>query len=592
MLQISPAVRDTPVFENPPEPRAGNSGRAVLKFGSSVLKDHHDLPRVAGEIYRQSLRFRQLIVIVSAFEGETDKLLARHRTVAGTTDCRGVADLVSLGEELTAAQLRIACSRIGLEATLLRPEQWGIEAAGSSTEATPTTLPRLPAGLENLRVIIIPGFVGLDEAGSRVLLGRGGSDFSAIFIGGELAADCVRLYKDVDGVYDHDPALGTDDLHRFDEIDWDRCLEIARPLLQPDAIEYARGRRLNLEVGSIGSSAPTLVTDHSRRSEALPQHRALKVGIAGFGVVGQALYRRLAQERDFHVSAILVRDRNKKRDIYPPFPLTDCMQSFCDAEFDVVIDVTCGEEAGFPISSGQLQNGRTLISANKTVIEPWYEELATLGRREGGNLGISACVGGGTPILELIDDCVQTGQVRKVTAVLNGTVNFVLDQLASGHSFEIALARARRAGFAELDPSQDLSGADAETKLRLIARRAFGCSSLDILIRREQLTQHRIRKIRSSGQRWIQLATLERAHKCVIGSIGFVRADSISRLPNLPGEQNFLRLHLADGSELETSGRGAGGPATAEAIMTDLYACLHRHRAGTARPRPASVTTP
>jgi aspartokinase len=137
----------TPEFVNLPEGferPAEKHHRAVLKFGSSVLRDHHDLPRAAGEIYRQALRFRQLFVVVSAFEGETDQLFERCRSIAGATECDGRADLVSLGEELTAAQLKIACSRIGLKASILRPEQWGIKAQGSSLEAEPTSLAPYP----------------------------------------------------------------------------------------------------------------------------------------------------------------------------------------------------------------------------------------------------------------------------------------------------------------------------------------------------------------------------------------------------------------------------------------------------------------
>ena len=179
-------------------------------------------------------------------------------------------------------------------------------------------------------------------------------------------------------------------------------------------------------------------------------------------------------------------------------------------------------------------------------------------------------------MLETIERLAGPDQVQKVTAVLNGTVNFLLDQIAQGHDFEIALARAQQAGFAEEDPSQDLSGTDAEIKLRLIARRAFNCGPRDLIVRRDKLTSGRIEKIRASGVRWIQLATLERAHRCVIGSIGFVRADSISRLPPLPGEHVFARIVTTDGKEIDVTGRGAGGAPTAEALMTDLHACRDR----------------
>jgi homoserine dehydrogenase len=548
--------------------------RAVLKFGSSVLHDHHDLPRVAGEIYRQSLRFRQLIVVVSAYEGQTDELFSRYKTISGVTDCDGCADVVSLGEELTAAQLNVACSRIGLRATVLRPEQWGITAEGAPLEASPTRLPALPSDIPAEGIIIVPGFVALNNRGDRVLLGRGGSDFTAIYLAGELNADCLRLYKDVDGVYDHDPAKDEDNLHRFEAIEWSRCLEIARPLLQPNAIQYAKEKRLPLEVGSIGSLRPTVVAHNTRLTE-VSHRRPLRVGIAGFGVVGQALYRRLLREPDFSVTDILVRDLNKHRDIYPPFALTDDLESFLEAKFDILIDVTCGEEAGLPLSHRQLERGGALVSANKTVVEPWFEDLEALGSRQGGYFGISACVGGGTPILEAIERFVGCPRIERVEAVLNGTVNFLLDQLGQGHSFEAALRRAQEAGFAEDDPTQDLSGQDAEIKLRLIARHAFNCLPNDIEIRTEALTPARIGKIWKSSERWIQLARLARDGDSIIGSISFALTTGIEELPDLPAERNFARVTLADGRRFDVEGRGAGGAPTAEAIMMDMFAFLN-----------------
>ena len=573
MLQL---VKDSERFGEPArlQPRGNKRHRAVLKFGSSVLTNHGDLPRVAGEIYRRSLEFRQTFVVVSAFDGETDQLFARHELISGATECDGCADLVSLGEDMAAAQLKAACSRIGLETILLRPERWGILAEGAALCARPAALPPLPADVPAEGVVIVPGFVGLNEKCERVLLGRGGSDYTAIYLAGELGADCVRLYKDVDGVFDHDPAEGGRELHRYDEIDWSKCLEIARPLLQPEAVEYARDKALTIEVGSVASRSPTLVTNKTKLAPAVG-NRPLSVGIAGFGVVGQALYQRLIRERGFKVSGVLVRNIEKPRTIYPPFGVSNDLRVFLSTPFDIIVDATSGEEAGLPLAFHQLGQGRALISANKIVVEPWYEELEGLCRREGGHFGISACVGGGTPILETIGQLADNG-IARVDAVLNGTVNYLLDRLAEGQSFEAALEDAQLAGFAEADPSQDLSGRDAELKLRLVARVAFSGFSGGHDIRTESLDATKISTIKDSGERWLQLASLVREADHVEGSISFVRAGTIERLPSLSAERNFARVTLFDGREFDVVGRGAGGPATAEAIVSDMFAFKNR----------------
>ena len=218
--------------------RASPKPLAVLKFGSSVLRSVEDLPRVAGEIYRQR-RAGSPHVVVSALAGETDALFAQAARVAGGVDCAGMAELVSLGEERTAALLRIACDRIGLPAEICRPEALGLATGGDPLNAHPETLSG-SALREACRhgLVIVPGFVGTDDAGRRTLLGRGGSDLSAVFLARALGADRVRLYKDVNGVYDRDPAVLREP-RRFAEISWADAARVAGKLIQPQAIDHA-----------------------------------------------------------------------------------------------------------------------------------------------------------------------------------------------------------------------------------------------------------------------------------------------------------------------------------------------------------------
>jgi homoserine dehydrogenase len=122
------------------EAEAAASPIAVLKFGSSVLHGIDDLPRVAGEIYRHRRAGWRVVAVVSALAGETDALFAQAATVASGVDCAGIADLVSLGEERTAALLRIACDRIGLPGEICRPEALGLATSGEALNAHPERL--------------------------------------------------------------------------------------------------------------------------------------------------------------------------------------------------------------------------------------------------------------------------------------------------------------------------------------------------------------------------------------------------------------------------------------------------------------------
>ena len=483
----------------------------VLKFGSSVLRSIADLPRVAGELYRQRRAGFPIVAVVSAFAGETNRLFAEAAVVAGSSRCRGIPQLVSQGEERTAAFLRIACDRIGLDAAVISPEELGLRTLGDHLSAVPARIEAeaLRTKLAETGLVIIPGFVGLGENRERTLLGRGGSDFSAIFIAGEIGAECVRLYKDVDGVFDRDPAAKADALH-FEEISWADTMQIARPLIQPQSVEYAAVRGLPIEVESIGGSNPTRVGSRTGEATEVAVSPPLRVAIAGYGVVGQALVERLRSEPGFEIVSILVRDLSRYRQIPPPVALTSDLRTFLAVEADVAVDALSCEETGTFLCSAVLPMGRHVVSASKRVISAGHDRFSRLADINRVKILYSAAVGGSACILEMADRARAAGQIKEFTGVLNGTVNFILDGLHSGLSFDEALRDARQAGFAEENCDFDLSGADASAKLRLVARRAFGVDLQLLEVDTEALDAPALARIARSSERWAQVSTIVR----------------------------------------------------------------------------------
>jgi homoserine dehydrogenase len=543
----------------------------VLKFRGSVLRSSGDLPRTAGEIYRRVREGARVIAVVSAFQGETDQLLQLCDHAGGGMLYTGIPDVVSLGEERSAHLLRIACERIGLRTKVLRPEQFGILTQGDPLESVPIRLTGdVEALLASNDVLVLPGYVGLDAAGQRTLLGRGGTDLSAIFIAGETGAG-LRLYKDVDGVYDHDPAADPNNLARYGKVSWDECLTIARRLLQPRAVEYASRKKLSIEVGAIGSTDPTIVAAETSPAEIIHPLPPLRIGLAGFGTVGQAILARLQREVGFEISAILVSDATKVRATLPTHPPTTDRGAFFESGFDVLVDATGGADVGKRLSVRQLASSGDLVSANKLIVAENYWTLLNLSSQWGGRLRYSATVGGSAPMIEMVRRACAKGPVAEIAGVLNGTVNFVLDEMARGASLDVALALAQRAGFAECDPQADLSGSDAAWKLRILAAEVWREAAREFAIDIEPLNDDVLVKIQGSGERWIQLSSVRRSGRHITGKVRFVRAREILEIPPLPGEWNCLYARLESGETLTATGRGAGGNATAEAIMADLY---------------------
>ncbi|MBY0311559.1 MAG: hypothetical protein K2W85_05785 [Phycisphaerales bacterium] len=241
----------------------------VLKFGGSVLRHEDDLARAAGEVERWIDRGWNVACVVSAFEGVTDTLIQRSKRFGADPEPESRALLTATGELESAALLGLALRRAGVEARVAPP--WTIDLraeadADDPLDAHPVTLDtgKARALLETARAIVVPGFIGLDDRGRLVLLGRGGSDLSAIFVAERLGAAKCRLIKDVSGLFEWDPATPSDDgspPRRFETISWAHALTLDGGIVQHKAVRYARDRRLRFEVGSFNAESPTVVGD-------------------------------------------------------------------------------------------------------------------------------------------------------------------------------------------------------------------------------------------------------------------------------------------------------------------------------------------
>jgi len=185
----------------------------VLKFGSSVLQSRADLPQAVHEIYRWIRQQYRVVAVVSAFAGETDRLLG---TVADYRDANpeAIARVVATGEEVATAFLALELDRFGIPAQVLDPSQIQliVDSASNDTEPVSAETKVIENVLGQGRVAVVPGFVARDRSGRVALFGRGGSDLSALFLAKQLNARC-RLIKDVDGRAAHhacEPRRGTD----------------------------------------------------------------------------------------------------------------------------------------------------------------------------------------------------------------------------------------------------------------------------------------------------------------------------------------------------------------------------------------------
>jgi len=542
----------------------------VLKLGGSVLTSPVTLRRAVHEVYRWRREGYGVVAVVSALAGATDALLAEARARGAERDPFAVAALLATGEGASAARLGSELARAGVPACALSAHAAGIVAEGPPLDARPVELEArcIRAALARDEVAVVPGFVARDRAGRTVTLGRGGSDLSAVFLATRLSATRCRLVKDVDGLYERDPAAGGPRPARFERASWEDALATDGAIVQAKALACARASALTFELGSLFGPRPTTVgPGPSVWAEEHPRPRALRVVLAGLGTVGGGVWE-LARElpESLAVIGVVVRDPERPRAAVPRELVRGDLPESLLRSADVLVEAIGGTGTARELVERALSLGVDVVTANKALVAGRGPYLRRLARARGATLSFSATVGGSLPVLERLTRRPSRDLVA-LRGVLNGTTNFVLDALAQGDSPARAVERARALGLAEGDAERDLSGRDAADKLAVVAQ-ALGHEDLSPEeVAREELV---LAAPSDPGSRVLrQVAHLSLAG----GARAAVRVETLDPLDPLAqvrGADNAVELAFADGSLELLRGAGAGRWPSAESVLADL----------------------
>ena len=229
-----------------------SKGMRVLKFGSSVLERPEDYRLVAAEVCAEVEKGHKVVAVVSAMGRTTDELLGAVRSVTQTPPHSLLVSLLATGEEASVALLSIALAAKGVRATEFTTAELPVYTRGPLEDAEPVgvDLDRIMVALETADALVVPGFLGMDETGVPSLLGRGGSDLTALFLGHVLGAE-VRLVKDFDGIYPQDPRL-VPDAAPFRFLSWEGVNRIGGDVVQVRAVDFAERHQLGFRVTALG----------------------------------------------------------------------------------------------------------------------------------------------------------------------------------------------------------------------------------------------------------------------------------------------------------------------------------------------------
>ncbi|HNT44243.1 MAG TPA: aspartate kinase [Syntrophorhabdaceae bacterium] len=216
----------------------------VQKYGGTSVRDVQRIQNVARRAIEYKGRGMDVIVVVSAMSGETDRLLNLAHEIAKFPDEREVDVLISTGEQVTSALLAITLREMGHKAVSLLADQIRIISDSSYGTARIASIEdaKLREEIKGGNIIVVPGFQGVDDGGNITTLGRGGSDTTAVALAAALKADLCEIYTDVDGVYTTDPNI-CEKARRLDKISYDEMLEMASlgaKVLQIRSVELAQ----------------------------------------------------------------------------------------------------------------------------------------------------------------------------------------------------------------------------------------------------------------------------------------------------------------------------------------------------------------
>ncbi len=243
----------------------------VQKYGGTSVGSLERIESVANRVARAREEGKDLVIVVSAMSGETNKLIEYAHHFSKNPSKREMDMLLSSGERVTAALLAIALNEMGHKTIALTGRQAGIKTDNAHTfariESIDTT--RLEEEIGKGNIVIVAGFQGINEDGEVTTLGRGGSDLSAVALAGALKADACEIYSDVDGIYTTDPRIEPK-AKKLDHISYDEMLELASlgaKVLQNRSVELAKKMGVKIVAKSSFSDAEgTVISDKEGES--------------------------------------------------------------------------------------------------------------------------------------------------------------------------------------------------------------------------------------------------------------------------------------------------------------------------------------
>ncbi len=314
-------------------------------------------------------------------------------------------------------------------------------------------------------------------------------------------------------------------------------------------------------------------------------HKQLTIGLFGFGVVGEGLYRVLQQTPSLRASIkkVCIKDPSKKRNAPDSLFTTDRDELLNDEEINVIVEVINEADPAFEIVSTALRNGKAVVSASKKMIAEHLPELLALQQETGESFLYEAAACASIPVIRNLEEYYDNDLLHGIKAIVNGSTNFILTKMFEDKlDFQQALLLAQQLGFAESDPKLDVEGYDAVNKWAFLLTHAYG-----IIEHPDNLLFTGIQNIHAgdakvAAEKGQQIKLVAQARKLSNGKVAsyvipqFVPQDD--HLSFVKNEYNGVVIESGFSDKQFFYGKGAGSFPTASAVLSDLSALRYDYK--------------
>lgn len=310
----------------------------------------------------------------------------------------------------------------------------------------------------------------------------------------------------------------------------------------------------------------------------------IRLGVFGFGCVGQGLYSVLNQTRGIRaeIKKICIKHPDKQRPLDASLFTTNRDEILNNPDIDVVVELISEVEAAYEIVATALKNRKAVVSANKKMIAEHFPELLRLQQQYQTPFLYEASCCASIPVLRNLEEYYDNDLLTSIEGILNGSTNYILSHIFENNkNFDEALKDAQQLGYAEADPSLDVDGHDAKYKLLIILLHAFG-----ILLKPGDIFNYGIGRIKDADIRYAReknarirlIARCAKTNSHVYAYVMPAFVQQADTLNKVNYEYNGLLIEGAFSEHQFFMGKGAGGSATGSAVLSDISALTYDYR--------------